>query len=44
MEPTLLFWWVKVDELLEEQSQKGTLMFHRGAFSPPTAARALCGR
>lgn len=43
MEPALLFWWVKVDELLEEQRQEETLMFYRGAFGPPTAARALCG-
>ena len=27
MEPSLLFWWVKVDKLLEEQREKENLMF-----------------
>lgn len=40
MEPSLLFWWVKVDKLLEEQRKK-TSCFHRAALSPSTTVKAL---
>lgn len=43
MEPALLFWWVKVGKLPEEQREKENRMFQWGAFSPLTTAKALFG-